>query len=144
VYDAPAHSREEDPSVTTPLWCLVIVAFLPYPLAFLGGYFKTRQFGRADNKQPRQQSALLEGAGARAVAAQSNAWEALGIFTAVQAVLHFANPEAARSSTAANLALVYLATRLLHPVLYLANIDLARSGVFVVGMVCLVWLVVLA
>lgn len=130
--------------MTTPLWCLAIVAFLPYPLAFLGGYFKTRQFGRADNKHPRQQAALLEGAGARAVAAQSNAWEALGTFTAVQVVLHLANPEAARGSTAANLSLVFLATRLAHPVLYLANIDLARSAVFLVGIVCLVWLAVLA
>jgi len=130
--------------VTTPLWCLLIVAFLPYPLAFLGGYFKTRQFGRADNKQPRQQAALLEGAGARVVAAQSNAWEALGIFTAAQVVLHLANPEAARGSTAANLSLAYLATRILHPIFYVANIDMARSAVFVLGMVCLVWLFVLA
>jgi uncharacterized MAPEG superfamily protein len=131
-------------AVTTPLWCLVIVALLPYPLAFLGGYFKTRQFGRPDNKQPRQQSAMLEGAGARAVAAQENAWEALGLFTAAQVVLHWANPEAARGSTAANLSMVFVATRLLHPFFYVANIDLARSAIFVVGMVCVVWLFVLA
>jgi uncharacterized MAPEG superfamily protein len=130
--------------MTTPLWCLLIVALLPYPLAFAGGYFKTRQFGRADNKNPRQQAAQLEGAGARAVAAQANAWEALGVFTAAQVVLHLANPEAARGSTAANLSMVYVATRLVHPIFYVANIDLARSAVFVIGMVCIVWLFVLA
>jgi uncharacterized MAPEG superfamily protein len=130
--------------MTTPLWCLLIVALLPYPLAFLGGYFKTRQFGRADNKHPRDQALRLEGAGARAVAAQANAWEALGVFTAAQVVLHFANPEAARGSTAANLSMLYVATRIAHPFLYVANIDIARSLAFVIGMVCIVWLFVLA
>jgi len=129
--------------VTTPLWCLLIVALLPYPLAFSGGYFKMRQFGAVDNKHPRQQAQLLEGIGARAVAAQSNAWEALGFFTAVLAVLSLANPEAARGATAANLSLGFLATRVLHPIFYLANIDVARSLVFLVGFGCgigLLWI----
>ena len=130
--------------MTTPLWCLLIVALLPFPLAFAGGYFKTRQFGRADNKNPREQAMKLEGAGARAVAAQANAWEALGVFTAAQVVLHFANPEAARGSTAANLSLVFVAARLAHPIFYLANIDIARSLVWLIGMGCVVWLFVLA
>jgi uncharacterized MAPEG superfamily protein len=130
--------------VTTPLWCLSIVAVLPFLLAFAGGYFRTRQFGSADNKHPRLQQAKLEGVGARALAAQQNAWEALGFFTAVQVVLHLANPEAAKAATAANLSLVFLATRVVHPILYIANIDLARSAVWVVGLVCGVWLLVLA
>jgi uncharacterized MAPEG superfamily protein len=130
--------------VTTPLWCLVIVAFLPYVLAFSGSYFKMKQFGTVDNKHPRAQAARLEGAGARVVAAQANAWEALAVFTAVVAVLHLANPEAARSDKAANLAMVFVAARIAHPVFYLANIDMLRSAVFLVAMVCAVWLVVLA
>ena len=120
--------------MTTPLWCLAIVALLPYPLAFAGGYFKMRQFGAIDNKHPRQQAQQLEGVGARALAAQANAWEALGVFTAVVAVLCFANPEAARGATAANLSLGFVATRVLHPIFYLANVDVARSLVFVAGM----------
>lgn len=130
--------------MSTPLWCLAIVAVLPYVLSFAGGYFKLRQFGTVDNKHPRLQAAKLEGVGARAQGAQMNAWEALGFFTAVQVVLHLANPEAARGSTAANLSLVFLATRVLHPILYLANIDIARSAVFLVGLVCGVWLLWLA
>jgi uncharacterized MAPEG superfamily protein len=124
--------------VTTPLWCLVIIAFLPYPLAFLGSYFKARQFGTLDNKHPRQQVAKLEGLGARAYAAQANAWEALGFFTAAVVVLHLANPEAARGSTAANLSLGFLATRVLHPIFYLANLDLLRSLAFLVGLGCVI------
>lgn len=130
--------------MTTPLWCLVIVAFLPFPLAFIGSYFKTRQFGTLDNKNPRRQAAQLEGAGARAAAAQANAWEALAVFTAVMVVLHFANPEAAKSSTAANLSRVFVVARLVHPIAYLANVDMLRSAVWMVGMVCAIWLVVLA
>jgi len=130
--------------VTTPLWCLVIVALLPYPLAFLGGYFKTRQFGTIDNKHPRQQTLELEGAGARAAAAQANAWEALAFFTAVVGVLSFASPEAARGATAANLSLGFLATRVLHPIFYLANLDILRSIVFLVGIVCAIGLLWIA
>ena len=130
--------------MTTPLWCLLIVALLPYVLSTAGGYFKMRQFGSVDNKHPRIQAAKLEGVGARANAAQQNAWEALGFFTAVLAVLHLANPEAARSSTAANLSLVFIATRVLHPILYVANLDIARSSVFLVGLGCGIWLLWLA
>ena len=122
--------------MTTPLWCLVIVALLPYALSFSGGYFRMRQLGAIDNKHPRLQVAKLEGVGARAYAAQGNAWEALGFFTAAIVVLHLANPEAARGSTAANLSLVFLATRIAHPILYLANLDLLRSVVFLVGLGC--------
>lgn len=122
--------------MTTPLWCLVIVALLPYVLSFSGGYFRLRQLGAVDNKYPRQQVAKLEGIGARAYAAQANAWEALGFFTAAVVVLHLANPEAARGATAANLSLGFLATRVLHAVFYLANQDLLRSLVFLVGLGC--------
>jgi uncharacterized MAPEG superfamily protein len=130
--------------MTTPLWCLLIIALLPYVLSTAGGYFKMRQFGTIDNKHPRIQAAKLEGVGARMLAAQNNAWEAVGFFTAVLVVLHFANPEVARSSTATNLSLVYLATRILHPILYLANLDIARSSVFLVGLGCGIWLLWLA
>jgi uncharacterized MAPEG superfamily protein len=126
--------------VTTPLWCLVIVALLPYVLSFTGGYFRMRQLGSVDNKHPRQQVAQLEGVGARAYAAQANAWEALGFFTAAVAVLHLANPEVARGATAANLSLGFLATRVLHPIFYLANLDLLRSLAFVVGLGCVIGL----
>lgn len=129
--------------MTTALWCLLVLSLLPFLLSFAGAYFRTRQLGSLDNKNPRQQAARLEGAGARAYAAQANAWEALGFFTAVAAVLHLANPEAARSATAANLSLLFLATRIAHPLVYIANLDTLRSLVFLVGLVCgigLLWI----
>jgi uncharacterized MAPEG superfamily protein len=129
--------------MATPLWCLLIVALLPYVLSFSGGYFRMREFGSIDNKHPRLQQAAMKGIGARAMGAQQNAWEALGFFTAVVAVLFLANPTAARGATAANLALVFLATRVVHPIAYLANVDILRSLVFLIGLGCgiaLLWM----
>lgn len=119
--------------MTTPLWCLVVVAILPLVIAPIGGYFRFQQFKGLDNKHPRQQQAKMEGIGARAMAAQQNAWEALPFFTAAVVVSHLtqANP-----STAANLSIGFLAARILHPILYLANIDTLRSLVWMVGVVC--------
>ena len=66
--------------MTVPFWCLFVAALLPILIAFTGGYFKTQQFDSVDNNNPRAQSVQLTGTGARAVAAQSNAWEALAVF----------------------------------------------------------------
>ena len=76
--------------MTTPFWCLLVIAFLPYMLALLAIRYRIRQFGGWDNDNPRAEYARLEGAGWRAWAAQQNAWEALGLFTATVAVAHLA------------------------------------------------------
>ena len=127
--------------MTTPLWCLVFVAFLPYLLAFTSSYFKMQQFGKIDNKNPRQQTARLEGIGARVAAAQANAWEALAVFGVVVIVAHLAHADPEASATAA---MVYLATRIAHPVLYLANQATLRTLVFTVGLGCIARLIQLA
>ena len=104
---------------------------LPFVLAGLGGYYKVQQFGNLDRKTPRKQSAALEGAGTRAVAAQQNAWEALAVFTAAVAVAHLAGADA---GTAATASLVFVAARILHPIFYITNLDVLRSLSFVVGL----------
>ena len=76
--------------MTTPFGCLVFIAFFPFVLSSLGGYFRMRQFGTLDNKHPRAQQARLEGVGARVLAAQQNAWEALPVFSAAVLVAHAA------------------------------------------------------
>lgn len=127
--------------MTTPFWCLMIVVFIPIVLAWVGGYYRTQQFGTLDNKTPRDQAARLEGAGARAAAAQANAWEALPMFTAAVLVAHLSGvpPE-----TAAPFAIGFVVTRILHAAFYLADLDKARSAVFIAGMGCLVMLFVKA
>ena len=127
--------------MTTPLVCLMIVAILPYVCSWVAGYFRVRQFGSLDNKTPRAQTARLTGAGARAAAAQANAWEALPFFTAavVSAQLGHADP-----GRAAWLSELFVVTRILHPIFYIADLDALRSLVFVVGLACVVGLFVAA
>lgn len=115
--------------------CLFIGALLPIVLSWVGGYFRVQQFGSIDNKHPRAQAAGLEGPGARAMAAQKNAWEALAIFTAA-VVVHTAR--GGSSETVSILALVWLAARVLHAVFYLADLDALRSLVFLVATGCAV------
>jgi len=127
--------------MTTPFWCLLIVVFLPFASAIAGGYHRGRAFGAADNKNPRAQATQLEGAGARAYAAQANAWEATAVFTATVFTIHAAGvaPE-----TAAPWTIAFVVTRVLHPIFYIADLDKLRSIVFLIGMVCVVRLFVLA
>jgi len=127
--------------MTTPFWCLLVIAFLPYILALIGIPFRIRQFGGWDNDNPRAEYARLEGAGWRVWAAQQNAWEALGLFTATVIVAHLAGADPERSAVAA---LVYLATRLLHPVLYIANLSTLRSITVAIGLFSCVYMFVLA
>ena len=127
--------------MTTPFWCLLVALLLPIALAMAGGYFRMRQLGSMDNKHPRQQATQLEGAGARAYAAQGNAWEALAMFTAAVAVAHMAGADPGSSATAA---LLFVAARIAHPILYIANIDWARSLSFFVALGSCIWLFVLA
>lgn len=127
--------------MTTPLWCLFIVALMPYPLAFLGAYFKRTQLGSVDNKQPRDQSLQLQGPGARTVAAQSNAWEALAIFTVAVAIAHLAGADPESSATAA---MLFVVARVLHAVFYVANLDILRSLAFAFGLGNAIWLFSLA
>jgi len=119
--------------MTTPFLCLFIGCMIPWVLAPIAGYYKTQQFGSLDNKNPRAQTAALEGGGARAAGAQSNAWEALAVFTAAVLVNH-ANGGA--PGTSATLAVVWVGARLLHAVFYITDIDKARTAAFLVGTVC--------
>ena len=123
--------------MTIPFQCLAVVALLPYVTGWTAGYFRYRQFGRIDNKNPRRQQAALEGVGARAYAAHANAWEALSLFTAAVVVAHLSNADPRMAST---LSIGFVATRILHPILYLADLDVLRSLVFVAGLGCVVGL----
>lgn len=127
--------------MTIPFWSLLIAGLIPIILSWVGGYYRQKQFGTVDNKHPRQQYVQLEGAGARAFAAQQNAWEALAIFTGAVLVSHLAG---ATGSMAATAAVVFIIARILHAVFYIANVDILRSLAFLVGLGCSIWLYVMA
>ena len=119
--------------VTTPFWCLFIGCVIPFLLAPIASFYKSKQFESLDFKNPRVQTAALEGAGARAAAAQSNAWEALAVFGAAVLVNHVSNGD---PGTSATLAMVWVAARVAHAGAYIAGLAPVRSGVFLVGLVC--------
>lgn len=127
--------------MTIPFWCVLIVLLIPYILAPLGGYFRVRQLGELDNKHPRQQVTQLEGIGSRAYAAQQNAWEAVPVFGLAVVIAHLAGADPAASATTA---VVFVITRILHAIVYLANVDIVRSLVFLISLICVGRLFVLA
>ncbi len=127
--------------MTVPFVCLLIVVLLPYSLAPLGGYFRVKQFGTLDNKYPRIQGAQLEGIGARAWAAQANAWEAVPVFASAVLVAHLSGADPDRSATAA---ILFVALRVVHAAFYLANLDVLRSITFLGAIGSAIWLFVLA
>ena len=109
---------------------LLVLTITPVVLSFVGGYFRNKQLGEFDNKHPRQQAAQLTGAGARAVAAQQNCWEALMVYAAALLAVVVAGVPLAAISTPCTLILV---ARLLFPFFYLANLDILRSLSFMLG-----------
>jgi uncharacterized MAPEG superfamily protein len=127
--------------VPTPFWCLLVVVVIPFVLAGIGGYYRTKQFGAPDNRNPRQQALALEGAGARAVAAQQNAWEALAVFAPAVIVAHL---EEVAAGTATTVCLIFVAARIAHAIFYITDKATPRTLVFVVGLVSVLTLFGLA
>jgi len=108
----------------TALIVLFCLCMLPYLMAFVSGYFRQKQLGKIDNQNPREQYSKLQGIGARAVAAQQNAWEALGIYTASLVAVVGSGVEIENLAVAA---IVVLVARVLHGIFYLTNLDKLRT-----------------
>lgn len=121
----------------TALIVLLLLSLFPYAFAWISGYYRRQQLGTIDNKNPRQQYTQLSGPGARAVAAQQNAWEALGFYSAALLAVSLADVEIEHLSLAAIFVLLF---RVLHGIFYLANLDLLRSLAFVTGILPSVYL----
>ena len=117
--------------MTVPFWTVVVASLLPIFTAFLGGYYRGKQFGEFDNKYPRLQAAGMTGIGARVLAAQQNSWEALAIFAPAVIISHLAGVTGQAASIAC---LVFIAARLLYIAAYIGNWDKLRSLVFIVGL----------
>ncbi|MBJ20659.1 MAG: MAPEG family protein [bacterium] len=127
--------------MTTPFWCLVAVIFIPIALAAVGGQFRSKAFGSADNKNPRAQATQLSDAGARAYAAQENAWEAAIMFSVAVITTHLAG---LAPSEAAPFTIAFVVLRVVHGISYIRDIDKVRSLSFLLGLVCMIALFVKA
>lgn len=122
--------------MTFPLWCLFVAALLLVLTKVPVAMAMARSDGRGyDNRHPRAQQAALTGWGARALAAHTNMFEAFPLFAAGVLVTQVTNMH---GSTVDVLAGVFIVARVLYTVLYLADVHVLRSLVWMVGFaVCL-------
>ena len=118
--------------------CLLVACLLPIACAWIAkskGFGKPRREGGFDNHNPRQWLAGLQGAQARAHAAQLNSFEALPIFIAGVLV---AQRMQASQPLIDGLALAFVAARLGYIGAYLADQASLRSILWVIGLGCCV------
>ena len=110
--------------------CLALSSVLPILCAGLAkrGGIADRSF---DNHAPRAWLAKQEGAAARANAAQQNSWEALAIFgpAVLSAQLGHAPHELVDG-----LAIAFVVLRLMYIGMYVADLAMARSVVWTLGL----------
>lgn len=116
--------------MTTSQLCLFIVALLPFPMTMLA---KARK--GYDNHAPREYLAKLQGWRARAQAAHQNAWEALALFTAGLVV---AWHNGANAHHVDQLAIAFVAIRIVYALMYVLDWAALRSLVWFAGMACVV------
>ncbi|WP_432698364.1 MAPEG family protein [Marinobacterium sp. YM272] len=120
------------------LYVLILLAIAPVFLAGVAVRCRLKQFGKIDNNHPRAQQSQLEGVGARAMAAQQNAWEAAIVFV-TSVFIAFAAGVPLDDLTLP--ALLYLVFRLLHAVFYLTNLATLRSIVYCGGLFTCLYIV---
>lgn len=123
-------------SYAIPYLCVLLAAVAPYALVLSG-----RIGDRIDIRAPRASSAMQTGWRQRSYWAHLNAFEAFAPFAA--AVL-MARLEGVPSWKVANLALAFLAARVLHGGFYLADKGRLRFLAFIAGCACSMAVMILA
>ncbi len=103
-------------------WCILVAALLPL---FWAGYAKAG--GAVDNHCPRESTGDLPPKHRRAYAAHYNAYENLPFFAAAVII---AVTQGAPMSTVNLLAVIYVALRVVHGILYVTNKSTACSIVY--------------
>ena len=121
-------------------WCLVASVTLPYiaHVVLMGAKVMS---GKYDNHHPRQQTAHLTGVGARAWAAEQNAWEAVAVFAPIALLVIV---RGADDTVAGGLGVAWVAFRLLHTLFYVTDRPPLRSGSFGLANLAVIGLVVRA
>lgn len=115
--------------MTTAFWCVVIAAFMPF--IFTG----TAKFtgGRYNNHTPRDYLEKLDGFRKRAHWAQLNSFEIFPIFAFAVVIAHLTGGE---QSYVDQLAMIFIVSRILYGVAYLADKALIRTLLWSVGILC--------
>ncbi|WP_110664696.1 MAPEG family protein [Salinicola halophilus] len=123
--------------MSTILLCLLVTALIPYGLAFWGSAVRRKEFGEVDNHHPRQQYAKMTGRGARLWAAQQNAWEALGLFTAAVVAVGLTGTTGAMVVLAS---VIFVLARIAHALCYAFDLATPRSIIFIVAFLAVLFL----
>ena len=116
--------------MTVALWCILIAIILPYVctgIAKASGGFRL-----SDNHDPRDFLESLNGLARRAHAAQLNSFEVTPAFAAAVIVAHLVGN--AELVTLNVLSVLFITSRLLYIICYLADWAILRSLMWFVGM----------
>ncbi|MDF0733921.1 MAPEG family protein [Pseudomonas entomophila] len=127
--------------MTVALWCILIALVLP-PLCAWIAKMASGRFRLADNHDPRAFLDTLAGLPRRAHAAQQNGYEAFPAFAAAVLVADIVGN--AEQVTQDVLAVLYITSRLLYIICYLADWAILRSLVWSAGLVLIVSLFVVS
>jgi len=121
--------------MTVALWCILIALVLP-PLCALIAKMSSGRFGLKDNHDPRAFLDTLSGLPRRAHAAQQNSYEAFPAFAAAVLVADIVGN--AEQVTQDVLGVMYITSRLLYIICYLADWAALRSVVWFAGLALIV------
>ncbi len=121
--------------MTVALWC-ILIALLLNPLCALIAKVSSRRFGLKDNHDPRAFLDTLSGLPRRAHAAQQNGYEAFPAFAAAVLVADIVGN--AEQVTQDVLGVMYITSRLLFIICYLADWAALRSLVWFAGLALIV------
>ena len=123
--------------MTISFFCVLIAALIPIALA---GYAKFSAKGY-DNRSPREFLNTLEGKSKRANYAQMNAYETFPPFAAGVIIAHLAG---AAQPVADVLSVSFVLLRVVYSYLYVQDQHVARSVVWVLGLLCTIGLFVVS
>jgi uncharacterized MAPEG superfamily protein len=116
--------------MTIAYWCVLALLFFPPVLGALA-----KSGGGFDNSRPRECLAAVTGWRKRADWAQQNALENFAPFAAAVIIGHQLG---LAQGTLDQLALAYVALRVLHAVFYITNLAALRSLAYIGGLGCII------
>ncbi|EIK98588.1 hypothetical protein PMM47T1_01080 [Pseudomonas sp. M47T1] len=117
--------------MTVAFWCVLIAMVLPFVCTSIAK-FSGGKFGPRQNHDPRTFLEKLEGFPRRAHAAQQNSFEAFPAFAAAVIIAYICHN--AQQVTMDVLAVMFITSRLLYIICYLADWAMLRSLVWFVGL----------
>jgi len=128
--------------MTYPFYCLFAALLLAYLSKFPLAIAMAKEGEKGyDNRHPRDQQARLTGWGRRALAAHQNGFEITPVFAAAVITAHLFQADAYWSAV---WAATFVVSRFLYVFLYIRDVNILRSLVWTVGLVCCVALFILA